>query len=95
MDKTTYSAAETCAAAIAESGRGQTIGSNSYGKGLIQATIPLLDDTLLQMTIARWRSPSGEWYQDSGVPPQIEARDDPATEADELLQAAIEVLQTK
>jgi carboxyl-terminal processing protease len=95
MDKTTYSAAETCAAAIAETGRGATIGSNSYGKGVIQATIPLLDNTLLQMTIAKWRSPSGEWYQGRGVAPQIEVSDDPATEADEPLQRAVEVLSKK
>jgi carboxyl-terminal processing protease len=92
MDKTTYSAAETCAAAIAETGRGMTVGTNSYGKGVIQATIPLLDDTLLQMTIAKWRSPSGEWYQERGVAPQIEVNDDPATETDEPLQKAIEIL---
>ena len=95
MDETSYSAAETCAAAIAETGRGKTVGSNSYGKGLIQATIPLLDDTLLQLTIARWRSPNGEWYQNRGVPPQIEARDDPDTEEDELLQAALELFSDR
>ncbi len=95
MDKTTYSAAETCAAAIAETGRGTTIGSNSFGKGVIQATIPLLDNTLLQMTIAKWRSPSGEWYQGGGVAPQIEVSDDPATEADEPLQRAVDVLSKK
>jgi carboxyl-terminal processing protease len=92
MDKTTYSAAETSAAAIAETGRGTTIGSNSYGKGVIQATIPLLDDTLLQMTIAKWRSPNGEWYQGRGVAPQIEVSDDPSTETDEPLQKAVEIL---
>jgi carboxyl-terminal processing protease len=92
MDKTSYSAAETCAAAIAESGRGMTIGSNTYGKGLIQATIPLEGDTMLQMTVAKWFSPGGKWYQGEGVAPQIEASDDPATDEDELLQMAIEVL---
>ena len=92
MDKTTYSAAETSAAAIAETGRGKTIGSNSFGKGVIQATIPLQEDTLLQMTIAKWHSPHGEWYQERGVAPQIEARDDPSTEVDELLQEAVKVL---
>ncbi len=95
IDQTSYSAAETCAAAIAETGRGKTIGSNSYGKGVIQATVPLLDDTLLQMTIAKWLSPGGEWYQGRGVPPQIEASDDPATEIDELVQAGVQVLLTK
>jgi carboxyl-terminal processing protease len=92
MDQTTYSAAETCAAAIAETGRGKTIGSTSYGKGVIQATIPLLDNTLLQMTVARWRSPGGEWYHERGVPPQIEVVDDPATSNDELIARAISLL---
>ncbi len=95
MDQTTYSAAETCAAAISESGRGKTVGSSSFGKGLIQATVFLSDDTLLQMTIARWLSPNGEWYQERGVPAQIEANDDPATEADELLQIATELFAEK
>ncbi len=62
IDKTSYSAAETSAAAIAETGRGKTIGTSSFGKGVIQATIPLQDNTLLQMTIAKWLSPSGQWY---------------------------------
>jgi carboxyl-terminal processing protease len=92
IDKTTYSAAETSAATISERGRGTTIGGNSYGKGVIQATVPLSDDHLLQLTIARWYSPDGEWYQGRGVSPQIEASDDPATPADELLQRGIELL---
>lgn len=95
MDKTTYSAAETSAAAIAETGRGKTIGSTSYGKGVIQATLPLQANTMLQMTVARWLSPTGKWYHQVGVPPQIEASDDLATEADELLQQAIAIIQTK
>ncbi len=94
IDHTTYSAAETCAAAIAETGRGKTIGSNSYGKGLIQATIPLEKDTLLQMTIARWRSPDGESYQQRGVSPQIQVVDDPSTDIDELVQKAVVILST-
>jgi carboxyl-terminal processing protease len=95
MDKSTYSAAETSAAAIAETGRGQTIGSASYGKGVIQATDTLMENTLLQMTIARWRSPKGEWYHGRGVPPQIVVVDDPNTESDELLQKAVDVLKKK
>jgi carboxyl-terminal processing protease len=77
---------------IAETGRGTTIGSNSYGKGVIQATIPLMDNTLLQMTIAKWLSPHGEWSQGRGVAPQIEVIDDLSTETDEPLQKAIEIL---
>ena len=50
---------------------------------------------MLQMTIARWRSPNGEWYHERGVAPQIEASDDPATETDELVQAAADILLAK
>jgi carboxyl-terminal processing protease len=93
MDKTTYSAAETCAAAIAETGRGKTIGNETYGKGVIQATIPLPKDNMLQMTVAKWLSPKGEWYHGHGVSPQIEVSDDPTTPTDEILQKALELLQ--
>ena len=94
IDKTTYSAAETCAAAIAETSRGKTIGQETYGKGVIQATMPLLDDIMLQMTVAEWLSPKGEWYHGHGVPPQI-AIGDASTDTDGILQKAIEVLQTR
>jgi carboxyl-terminal processing protease len=94
MDGSTYSAAETAAAAIAERGRGITVGSQSWGKGLIQATTPLGEDALLQFTIAKWYSVNGSWYQDTGVTPMIEAYDDPETEADELLEKGVAVLRS-
>ncbi len=92
IDGSTYSAAETAAAAIVELGRGTTVGSDSYGKGVIQATMPLKDNALMQMTIAKWLSANGEWYHERGVPAQIVVKDDPETEVDEVLQAAIEAL---
>ncbi len=95
IDKTTYSAAETSAAAIAETGRGKTIGSTTFGKGVIQATMPLPENTMLQMTIARWLSPKGTWSQGQGVSPQIESSNDPATNTDEVLEKAVEILQAK
>jgi carboxyl-terminal processing protease len=92
----TYSAAETAAAAISERGRGVTMGSNTYGKGTINATIPLANDSLLQLTIAKWLSPSGQWYNGRGVAPDIPVEDDPATQEDEVLQYALDyILQGK
>jgi carboxyl-terminal processing protease len=95
MDESTYSAAETAAAAILESGRGTTVGSSSYGKGLIQATLALKKDALLQITIAKWLSSNGEWYHERGVTPQIFVEDNPDTEIDEVLERAVEYIQTK
>jgi carboxyl-terminal processing protease len=92
MDGTTYSAAETAAAAVAEMGRGTTVGSDSYGKGLIQATMPLKEDALLQLTIAKWLSSSGEWFHERGVSTQVDITDDPSTKEDEVLEKAVELL---
>lgn len=93
IDHTTYSAAETSAAAVAQNGRGKTVGQTTYGKGVIQATMPLPGDTMLQMTVARWLAPDGTWYHQKGVPPMIAAQDDPATEADEILEKALQILR--
>jgi carboxyl-terminal processing protease len=88
----TYSAAETAAASIAERGRGVLIGGVTYGKGVIQATYPLAQDVLLQMTVAKWLSPTGQWYHGRGVTPGIAMDDDESTEQDEVLQFAVEYL---
>jgi carboxyl-terminal processing protease len=85
----TYSAAETAAATISETGRGITIGGTTYGKGTIHATIPLVGDCLLQLTIAKWLSPSGQWYDGRGVEPDISVQDDANTQEDEVLQYAV------
>jgi carboxyl-terminal processing protease len=92
MDHGTYSAAETAAIAIADHGRGITLGSTSYGKGIIQATLPLVNDVMLQMTVARWNSPTGENYHERGVVPQYFVEDDKQTEKDEVIEKAIEIL---
>jgi carboxyl-terminal processing protease len=91
----TYSAAETAAAAIAETGRGVLIGSQTYGKATIQNTYALGEDVLLQLTIARWLSPDGQCYQGQGVTPLIVVRDDERTEENDVLQAAVDYLLGK
>jgi carboxyl-terminal processing protease len=88
----TYSAAETSAATMKETGRATVIGGQSYGKGTIQATYPLTEDELLQMTIAKWLSPTGRWYHEQGVAPEIEMYDDEGTEQDEVLDFAVDFL---
>ena len=89
----TYSAAETSASAIQERKRGTVMGGVTFGKGTVQATVPLTEDCLLQFTVARWLSPSGKWYEKIGVSPDIAVSDDPATEQDEVLEAAINYLK--
>jgi len=92
IGENTYSSGETAAAAIAGRQRGVLIGSTTHGKGTIQDTIPLVEDCMLHMTIAKWLSPTGRSYDGQGVPPDVFARDDPDTDADEVLQLAVDHL---
>jgi carboxyl-terminal processing protease len=92
IDEATYSAGETAAAAVKERGRGTLIGSTTYGKGIIIANVPLVENCILRMTIAKWLSPQGHWYDEQGVPPNIPMVDDGATDPDEVLQFAREYL---
>jgi carboxyl-terminal processing protease len=92
VSERTYSSAETAAAAIADTGRGILIGNTTYGKGTIQATYPLSEETLLHVTVAKWLSPTGQWYDGRGVTPQIMVSDDETTEEDEALRFAVEYL---
>jgi carboxyl-terminal processing protease len=88
----TASAAETAAAAIAERDRGVLIGGTTYGKATIQAMYPLGEGVLLQMTIAKWLSPTGQWYHGRGITPHVTVSDDESTKEDELLQFAVAYL---
>lgn len=63
IDGGSASASEITAGAIQDLDRGVLIGSNSYGKGLVQGTFPLPYDALLKVTIAKYYTPSGRLIQ--------------------------------
>lgn len=89
VNEFTYSAAETVASTIQETGRGTTIGTTTYGKGTIQNSMPLKGDYLFEYTIGYWHTPKGVSYQGVGFAPAISAPDDPATAVDETIEAAL------
>ncbi len=86
----TISSAETAAAAIKDRERGILIGSTTFGKGTIQTTDPLIEDSMLHMTVAKWLSPNGQWFDGRGVTPDILVYDNADTEQDEVLQYALD-----
>ncbi len=86
----TISSAETAAAAIKDRERGILIGSTTFGKGTIQTTDPLIEDSMLHMTVAKWLSPNGQWFDGRGVTPDILVNDNADTEQDEVLQYALD-----
>lgn len=57
------SAAEIVAGAIQDLDRGVVMGRRSFGKGLVQGTIPLGYDSQIKLTTAKYYTPSGRCVQ--------------------------------
>lgn len=95
IDGDSWSAAEISTAALLDHHRAFVLGAKSGGKGIIQDTIPLDKDSMLHLTIARWLSPNGHWIHKQGVQPEMALVDNPATAADEVIEAAISLSYTR
>jgi len=60
------SAAEIVAGALQDYDRAVLVGQKTYGKGLVQATIPLSQNSKLKVTTAKFYIPSGRYIQSVG-----------------------------
>lgn len=92
VNKGSASASEILAGALRDNKSVTIIGTNSFGKGTIQEPLQLEKGAGLHITIAKWLTPSGTWVNGEGIAPDIEVKDDPETEADEQLVAAIDFI---
>lgn len=63
VDEFSASSSEIVAGAIQDNDRGTIIGRRSYGKGLIQQQIPISGGAVLNLSIARYYTPSGRCIQ--------------------------------
>ncbi len=63
IDEGSASASEILAGAIQDHDRAALIGTNSFGKGLVQTILPLSYNTSLKITTARYYTPSGRSIQ--------------------------------
>ena len=85
------SSSEIVAAALRDHHRANVWGSD-VGKALVQSIDPLDNGAALELTIARYYTPSGADISNVGVAPQIHAADDPRTPSDDALATALRVL---
>jgi carboxyl-terminal processing protease len=92
VDRYSASSAEIVAAALRDHHRATLVGERTFGKALVQSIDPLDNGAALELTIARYYTPSGADISHVGVMPQMHAVDDPRTAQDEALGVALRVL---
>jgi len=93
VDRNSASSSEIVAGALRDADRAELVGERTFGKALVQSTRLLRDGGALKLTTARYLTPSGYDLAERGLPPDVRAVDDPATEPDEALDRAVEVLE--
>lgn len=65
VDEYSASASEILSGAIQDWDRGIIIGRRTFGKGLVQRQLPLVDGSMLRLTTARYYTPTGRCIQKS------------------------------
>ncbi|HYW18178.1 MAG TPA: S41 family peptidase [Nodularia sp. (in: cyanobacteria)] len=106
VDKGSASASEILSGALQDNKRAVLVGSQTFGKGLVQSVRPLEDGSGLAVTIAKYVTPNGTDINKHGIDPDVtldlsdqqreelwlKQRDKLATLADPQFAKAVEVL---
>lgn len=90
------SASEIYAGAIQDYGIGKIVGTQTYGKGVVQQIFDLGDGTSVKLTIAEYFTPNGRNIDGEGITPDVEVEyeaDENNPEADNQLEKALEVMK--
>lgn len=90
------SASEIYAGAIQDHEAGTIVGTQTYGKGVVQQIFGLGDGTSVKLTIAEYFTPKGRSINGEGVTPDLEVEyepDEKDPEADNQLEAAAEAVK--
>lgn len=95
------SASEIFAGAIQDYEKGTIVGTQSFGKGIVQSLFPLFDGSAVKVTVSNYFTPKGRSIHKTGITPDVvvELKDELkqkvviAHEEDNQLQKAIEVVK--
>jgi carboxyl-terminal processing protease len=100
------SASEIVAGALQDHRRALIVGTETFGKGLVQTVVPLSAGRAIKLTTSRYYTPSGDSIHEVGISPDIFVADTPGypnlslsglldREADQQLVEAIEQLRPR
>ena len=89
----TASASEIFAGAVQDYQKGTIVGTQTYGKGIVQDVYKLNDGSVIRLTVSHYYTPNGNDIHKKGITPDVIIDQDENSEADEQLKAAIELLE--
>ncbi len=74
VDGASASASEILSGAMKDYNRAKLVGTKTYGKGMVQKIISMPNETGLNLTIARYLTPSGNDINKRGITPNVEVK---------------------
>ncbi len=73
-NKNSASASEILTGAIVDNKAGISVGTTTYGKGLVQSVVQLIDGSGYKLTTAQYFTPSGKYINKKGIKANIEVK---------------------
>lgn len=89
------SASEIFAGAIQDYGKGVIVGTQTFGKGIVQTVKPLTDVSAIKFTIAKYFTPKGQDIHGKGVTPDVVVEYDKDADEDTQISAALESVRAQ
>jgi carboxyl-terminal processing protease len=99
VDRDTASASEIVTGALQDRDRAEVVGTRTFGKGVFQEVVELSNGGALDITAGQYFTPKGRnlggrgVQTGTGIKPDVQASDDPATRPDEALRAALKAVE--
>lgn len=90
----TASAAELFAASLKDFGKAELVGSQTYGKGVMQTTTELSNGGAVVLTIAEYKTSVSECYDGVGLTPDYKVENE-NDDTDEQYIKAVEIINSK
>ena len=93
QNENSASASEIFSGAIQDFGAGKIVGTQSFGKGIVQSIIPLSDGSAVKLTVEKYYTPKGVNIHGKGITPDVKVEISKDGKKDNQLQKAIEVIE--
>ncbi len=84
------SASEVFTGALKDNGVATSLGTTTFGKGIVQSLLPFTDGTAVKLTTSSYFTPNGVCIHGIGIAPDVEVL--PSTEKDIQLEEALKIL---